>query len=72
VKSKKSTHQRKIIAARLREDLAVAALEERAEPRPQPIVICDYLPPWREMVKRILGLPYEARGGRLYPGKTEK
>lgn len=72
MKSKVPPKQRNIIAARLREDLALAAREEDAEPRPQPIVICDYLPPWREIVKRILGLPYEGRGGRLYPGKTEK
>jgi len=72
MKSKVPPNQRKIIAARLREDLAVAAREEGAEPRPQPIVICDYLPPWREMVKRILGLPYEGCGGRLYPGRSEK
>jgi hypothetical protein len=72
MKSEAPPDQRKIIAARLREDLAFAAREERAEPRSQPIVICDYLPPWREMVKRILGLPYEGRGGRLYPGKSEK
>jgi hypothetical protein len=72
MKSKETASKKKIIAARLREDLAVAAREEDAEPRPEPIVICDYLPPWREMVKRILGLPYEGRGGRLYPGKTEK
>jgi hypothetical protein len=64
--------QRKSPAARLREDLAVAAREEAKVPRPQPIVICDYLPPWRERVKRILGLPYEGRSGRLYPGKSEK
>ena len=64
--------QRKSPAARLREDLAAAAREEAKVPRPQPIVICDYLPPWRERVKRILGLPYEGRGGRLYPGKSEK
>lgn len=72
MKSKAPSNQRKIIAARLREDLAVAAREEDGEPRPQPIVICDYLPPRREMVKRILGLPYEGRGGRLYPGRSEK
>jgi hypothetical protein len=72
MKCKVLPDQRKIIATRLREDLAVAAREEGMEPRLQPIVICDYLPPWREMVKRILGLPYEGRGGRLYPGKTEK
>ena len=72
MKSKVPPTQSKIIAARLREDLAVAAREEDEEPRPQPIVICDYLPPWREMVKRILGLPYKGRGGRLYPGRTEK
>jgi hypothetical protein len=64
--------QRKSPAARLREDLAAAAREEAKVPRPQPIVICDYLPPWRESVKRILGLPYEGRSGRLYPGKSEK
>jgi len=72
MKSKVPPDQRKIIAVRLRQDLTVAARGERAEPRPQPIVICDYPPPWREMVKRILGLPHEGRGGRLYPGKTEK
>jgi hypothetical protein len=72
MKSKAPVNQRKIIAARLREDLTVAAREEDSMPRPQPIVICDYLPPWREILKCILGLPYEGRGGRLYPGKTEK
>lgn len=67
-----ATNREKIVAERLREDLAAARREEHAKPRPQPIVICDYLPPWRERVKRILGLPYEGRGGRLYPGKSEK
>jgi hypothetical protein len=37
--------QRESPAARLREDLAAAAREEAKVPRPQPIVICDYLPP---------------------------
>jgi len=63
-------NRRKAVAARLRNDLAAAAREESALPRPQPVVICDYLPPWREGVKRILGLPYEGRGGRLCPGKS--
>jgi len=62
--------RRKTTAVRLREDLAAAARAEAKVPRPQPIVICDYLPPWRERVKRILGLPYEGRSGRLYPGKS--
>ena len=62
--------RRKTPAARLREDLAAAARDEANIPRPQPIVICDYLPPWRGRVKRILGLPYEGRSGRLYPGKS--
>lgn len=68
----RTTKREKIVAERLREDLAAARREENAKPRPQPIVICDYLPPWRERVKRILGLPYEGRGGRLYSGKSEK
>jgi hypothetical protein len=63
-------NRRKAVAARLRNDLAAAAREEANIPRPQPVVICDYLPPWREGVKRILGLPYEGRGGRLHPGKS--
>jgi len=66
----RTTKREKIVAERLREDLAAARREENANPRPQPIVICDYLPPWRERVKRILGLPYEGRSGRLYPGKS--
>jgi len=71
MKSKRPAGKReKMIAARLRRDLAAAAREEANVPRPQPIVICDYLPPWRERVKRILGLPYEGRSGRLYPGKS--
>lgn len=71
MKSKRPASKReKMIVARLRRDLIAAAREEANIPRPQPIVICDYIPPWREMVKRILGLPYEGRSGRLHPGKS--